>query len=105
MPERHECGRTGCSHEGQFSIKLVLPHRLRGSEDPRPHSAILGIRLCRRHAEEFEAKSIFDAPDPRNLREILGAIPHLTGGALDFDAAYTVPLRCSSPEFETFLRI
>lgn len=105
MPERVECSWKECLHEGQFSIKLMIPHRRLVGEDPRPFESILGIRLCRKHAEEFPASNILDAPDERNLKAMLEHAPSLTGGPLDFGRAYTLPLRCSSEEYQTFLRI
>ena len=69
---------------------------------------ILGLRLCRRHVEDFKAADIIDQPTPAGgstFRRAFESVPGLMRGHLDFDRAYVTPLRTNSEEFATFERI
>lgn len=103
----HPCAETDCPHDGQWAVKLCVPHA--GYEnDPRPWATILGVRMCRRHIEGFKAAQIIDAPTPAGnstFREAFGRVLSITRGPVDFDRAYIVPLRVSSDEFATYERL
>lgn len=104
---RHLCSSTGCPHEGQFAVKLCVPHQRAGVDDPNPFAMILGARFCRRHVEEFEPGFVIDQPTPKGngtFREAFSGTPQLTGGPVEWDSAYVVPLRTNSKEFEAMER-
>lgn len=101
------CTETGCAHEGQWAVKLCVPH-VGYENDPRPWASVLGVRMCRRHVEGFRASDIIDRPTPAGnstFRETFGKVLSITRGPVDFDRAYVVPIRVSSEEFATFERL
>lgn len=104
MSERHECSETGCTHDGDFAPKLCVPHK-GADEDPNPFTSILGIRLCRKHVEEFTPQRLLEPGVDPNLRTVLEGSPMLTRGPLEFDLAYIVPIATTDPAYQAFLNM
>ena len=94
------CARAGCTRKGEWSIEAKIPAKGWSLDAHTPMSIICDVPLCRDHAAEENLLTML--PDLKDIiRNMLAS-----GGYAepDFDRAWTVPIRRSSPRFLEFER-
>lgn len=96
------CEFKGCDRTATHALRLIVPAAGWPEAIHRPLSIIIGLKLCREHADAADVKQFMDDELRATIRN------HLAAGrkeAPDFERARSEPVRLEDSDYLEFERM